>query len=157
MKKENNENLGALFAQFLDAEQAAKAVADIAAGKQIFDANPAPTPSPSLLADITRQMAAKGKKRRWVRYFTRRIAAAAVIFLVLGIAAAMLQRHASQLTSESFWQGTQENSIDAQLTQLDQAENDAPVITLEVNGTDLSPMNDITDELNEIEGTFWEG
>ena len=50
-----------------------------------------------------------------------------------------------------------ENGIDVQLTQLEQAEIDAPVITLETNGNDMSAMNDITDELYELEGTFWEG
>ena len=157
MKNENSENLNELLAQFLDADQASKAAADIAAGEQIFAANPSPSPSPALLINIRRQMAATGIKRRRVRYFTRRIAAAAVILLVLGIGSTMLQQHGQQLASDSFWQETPENSIDTQLTQLDQTENDAPVITLEVNGNDISPMNDITDELNEVEGTFWEG
>jgi hypothetical protein len=157
MKKENNENLSELLAQFLDADQASQAAADIAAGEQIFTANPAPTPSPALLATIRQQMATTSAKHHRARYFTRRIAAAAVILLVLGIGSTMLQRHSLQLASESFWQETTENNIDAQLTQLDQADSDAPVITLEVNGNDMSAINDITDELNEIEGTFWEG
>jgi len=157
MKKENDENLSEILAQFLDADQASSAAAAIAAGEQIFVANPAPKPSSAVLADIRRQMTATSTKHRRMRYFTRRIAAAAVILLVLGIGAAMLQRHGTQLASDSFWQETLENSLDAQLTQLDQAEIDTPVITLEVNGNDMSAINDIADELNEIEETFWEG
>ena len=158
MKKENNANLSALLAQFLDTDQASKTAADIAAGERIFAANPAPTPSPVLLADIRRQMTTvASRNHHWTRHFTKQIAATAAVFLVLGIGSIIVQRHRSQLASESFWQETQESSLDAQLTQLDQAENDAPVITLEVNGNDMSVVNDLTDELNEIEGTFWEG
>jgi len=62
-------------------------------------------------------MTVANAKHRRARYFTRRIAAAAVILLVLGISSTMLQRHSLQLTSESFWQETPENNIDAQLTQ----------------------------------------
>jgi hypothetical protein len=157
MKNENNKNLSELLAQFFDAEEASKTAADIAAGEQIFAANPAPTPSPALLADIKRQMAAANRKHRRTRYFTHRIAAAAVILLVLGIGITILQKHSPQAAGDSFWQGMAENSIEIQLTQLDQTESDTPVITLETNGNEMSAMNDLADELNEIEGTFWEG
>lgn len=157
MKNENNENLNELMAQFLNTQEASTAAVDIAAGTRIFDANPAPTPSPALLADIQRQMAATHRKHRRTRYFTRQIAAAAVILLVLGTGIALLQKTGPQMSGELFWQGTPENNIDAQLTQLEQTESDTPVITLEVNGNDMAAMNDLTDELNEIEGTFWEG
>jgi hypothetical protein len=158
MKNKNNENLSELLAHFLDADQASRAAADIAAGERIFDANPAPTPSSALLADIKLRMtAAAHRSHHWTRQLTRRIAAAAVILLVLGTGITLLQKHSPSLTSESFWQDTLENSIDTQLTQLDSAENDMPVITLEANGNDMSAMNDLTDDLNEIEGTFWEG
>jgi hypothetical protein len=76
---------------------------------------------------------------------------------VLGTGITLLQRTSPQMSGESFWQGTPENTIDAQLTQLEQAESDAPMITLEVNGSDMPPVSDLTDELNDIEGTFWEG
>jgi hypothetical protein len=157
MKNENKKNLSELLAQFFDADQASKVAADIVEGEQIFTANPAPTPSPSLLADIKRRMAATNAKHRRARHFTRRIAAAAVVLLVLGTGITLLQRTSPQMSGESFWQGTPENTIDAQLTQLEQAESDAPMITLEVNGSDMPPVSDLTDELNDIERTFWEG
>ncbi|MDO8303602.1 MAG: hypothetical protein Q7T18_10200 [Sedimentisphaerales bacterium] len=158
MKKETNENLSELLTQFLDADQASKAANVLAAGEQIFDAHPAPAPSFALIADIKRHMmAAASRKSRRTSRFTKRIAAAAIILLALGAGITLLQKNSSQISSVSFWQETPDNSLAVQLTQLDQAENDAPVITLEVNGSDMAPMNDITDELNEIEGTFWEG
>jgi hypothetical protein len=158
MKRENNENVKELLAKFLNAEEVSKAVDDIAAGERILDANPAPMPSSALLADIKlRMIAVVHRSHHWTRQLTKRIAAAAVIFLVLGTGITLLQRHSPSLTSESFWQNTMENSLDAQLTQLDSAENDVPVITLEANGNDMSAINDLTNDLNEIEGTFWEG
>jgi hypothetical protein len=159
MKNKNNENLSMLLAQFFDAKEATKVAADIAAGDGIFDTNPAPKPSPALLADIKRQMMAMTyrKHHHWTSFFTRRIAAAAVILLVLGAGITLLQRHGPSLTSESFWQDTLENSLDAQLFQLESTDNDAPVITLEASGADISAMNDLVDDLDDIQGTFWEG
>jgi hypothetical protein len=158
MKNENNKNLRDLLTQFFDGDHASKAADDIAAGEQIFDANPAPTPSPALLVDIRRQMTTTAsRKYHWTRHFTKQVAAAAVILLVLGAGIMLLQKHNPQLANDSFWQETPENGLDAQLTLLDQAEIDTPVITLEVNGNDMSAMSDLADELNEIEGTFWEG
>lgn len=157
MNNENDKTIRELLAQFFDAEGAAKAAADIAAGDQFFAANPAPTPSPALLADIKRQMKAANRRHRRIRHWTHRIAAAAVIFVVLGIGTALLQRYGAQSASDSFWQGTMENGIDIQLSQLEQTESDLPVITLEVNGNEMSAMNDMADELYELEKTFWEG
>ena len=159
MKKENNENLNELLTQFLDADQASRAAADIAAGTQIFAASPAPIPSAVLLATIKYHMAA-AQKQRSHRYFVKQIAAAAVIFIVAGMSIVVLLHNRNETrpyASQAFWQELPENSVELQLSQLEQADTDMPLITLEENGNDPSAMSDVTDELDEISGTFWEG
>jgi hypothetical protein len=165
MKNEDNENLKDLLAKFFDAREASEVGEDILAGERIFASNPTPEPSPALLADIKRRMAisAATQKRFSVRPTAWEFAAAAAAIIVLALGGLTLFQKSGQTlqyiqASESFWQETPENALDARITQLEQPESGMLVITLESNvSQETTAIGEIADELNKIKGTFWEG
>jgi hypothetical protein len=161
MKKTNNENLEELLAKFMPAREASKAAEDIAAGERILDSHTAPKPSNALLRDITLRMAAAKKHRQTrLRWEFATTAAAAVIVVCAGV---FLMYERGEITpytqtSELFWQETLDNKIDTQIVQIDQPENDIPLITFEAgSNSEPAAITIVTDELNEIGETFWEG
>ena len=167
MSERHNENLGELLARFFDDEQASKAAEDLATGQRIFDSHPAPKPSPALLADIKCQIAIAAdlnRKRQHAHRFVWRAATAAAAIVVIAWAGITLWQNRQQMSQDmqawadtSFWQETTENSIESKLAQLDDTDADLPVITFEINGNHDMIITDVTDELNEIQETFWEG
>jgi hypothetical protein len=165
MKKKNDENLNKLLADFFDAEEAGIAAENIISGENILDSNPAPEPSPALLAVIKHRMAtaARARGQHWVpRYMWQFAAAAAAIVVVVWAGMALLQKPADtgQLAqaSESFWQEQMDNTIESQIEQFGQMDSDAPLITLEANGShETAAITEMADELTEIGATFWEG
>lgn len=167
MKKENNENLQELLAKFLDAREASKAVEDIFAGEHVFNSNPAPEPAPALLKDIKQRMAvaAAGRNGLWTRHFVWQLAtAAAAIVVVVWAGMAFLQKSGETgqfnqaQAREAFWQEASDDNIDSKIAQLDQKESGTPIITFETNaGSETMAVSDVTDELDEIGNSFWEG
>jgi hypothetical protein len=167
MKKENNENLNKLLAGFFDAQTASKTAEDIVSGERIFDSNPAPQPAPALLADIKGRMtiAAAGKSRRKMpRLVWELTAAAAAIVAVIWAGMVFIQQSDERgqfaQVSEAFWQDVSDpqTALDSLATMLDEKESITQVFTFESSASgDTTVINDVTNELDEIETSFWEG
>jgi hypothetical protein len=164
--KKKNENLNELLAAFYDGETAWQIADDINAGDRIFGSNPAPEPSAELLADIKQNMfaAAQKNRRQNTRFIWQYAAAAAVVIIVFGAGIALLHRPAQRMqtyASESFWQdalASTENSIESQLADIEYAETDTLLLTLESKGSpEMTAITDISTELDDIDATFWEG
>jgi hypothetical protein len=162
MIKENNENLKELLARFLDAGDASKAAEDIIAGEHILDANPAPQPSPDLLAVIKQRMSAAATGRNRRRFLWECAAAAAAIVVVAWSGMFLLRQpgqteQVAQL-SQFFWQETDDNALESRLSQIEQPDSDTPMITLDTNGSpETVVITDVANEISDIANTFWEG
>jgi hypothetical protein len=164
--KKKNENLNELLARFFDADMVSQIADDFAAGDRIFSSNPAPRPSPELLAVIKANMIAAARKTHRHNYnlIWQCAAAAAVIVIVFGAGITLLHRptqHMQSYASESFWQdalSSVENRIDSQLADIESAETDTLLLTLESKGSpEMTAITDISNELDDIDATFWEG
>ena len=164
--KKKNENLNELLAKFYDGQTASEMAENIIAGDRIFDSNPAPRPSPELLAEIKQNMFAAIQKNRQHSYnFSWQYAAiAAMIIIVFGTAITLLNKPVEQIriyASNSFWQDASisvENGIDSQLADLESSETDSHLLTLEADASpEMASITDISSELDDIDATFWEG
>jgi hypothetical protein len=165
MKKKNTENIKELLAMFVSDEEARRVEEDIAAGDRIFDSNPAPKPSAAMLADIKTQMAAASlhEHRHWRHRLVWEFAsAAAIVVLAVWAGMALFRTSANNgrfaPLSESFWIDSSENSIESRISQIERPDADSSLMTLEGTASpESSAVADVTDELNELNGTFWEG
>jgi len=89
MNGQNEENLGELFARFVDTEQAEKAAEDVRKAERILYEYPAPEPDEELIAGIKAQITGslllrrRGIFRRKVSYEVAAVAAAVIVLAAI--------------------------------------------------------------------------
>jgi len=167
MRKNDSENIKALFERFVDAEKAQGAAEDIERAERLFDAYPAPKPSPEALRRIrTRMVVQLSKRHRLSRIYRFVGAAAAVIIIgIVGLFGHAPQGHTDAvnqagLLPTAIWESDDLAADDAELAYFasEISRLEARIDALEAGDQDTvdsSTLDELEIELRLLETQFW--
>jgi hypothetical protein len=173
MNDRNGENLRELFKKFFSDREAEEYIEDFARIKRILDENPAPEPSPELVANIKRGIAEAVRLRQahTFRRFAYKLAPVAAVFVVLAaVGVQMLLKEGSgpvpmprgPFISTRVWESENVAADDRNLvvltTELDELEVEYATLESEENGSSSSSaITELEIEFAEINKNIWEG
>ena len=172
MEQRADENLRALFEQFLSSEEAEKAAGDIQAAEQMLRQYPAPQPDAATVADIKATLKAMAGHRRTGLYTAAyRVAVVAAVIMVLSAVTVRLwERHHTQGQSvakasvlpDAIWESNDATVGDPVLAfYMDELEMIADQVQGLQTGSNGSRTEETFEELQsefvEISSDFWKG
>lgn len=167
MEKRDSDDIKTLFGRFVDAEKAQAAAEDLERAERLFQAYPAPSPSPQALERIRARMVVQLSKKHRVSRMYRFIGAAAAV-IVVGIVG--LFGHAPQgkpdvvnqagLLPAAIWESDDIASDDAELAYFasEISRLEARIDALESGDEDTadsSTLDELEIELRLLETQFW--
>ncbi len=172
MNGENEENLKELFAKFLSAEQAERAVEDVEKAEQILGGHAAPEPDDMLIAEIKAEIA-MGLLPRKADVFKRMVYKAAVVaaavIVIAAISVKLLEKDDSEpgratyasMIPEALWESPDISVDDVELAiltaEIEQIEGEVMALELGENGGNgQADVAEMEMELIEISSNFWE-
>jgi intein/homing endonuclease len=170
---EPEENLKDLFERFLNAEQAKKAVEDVAKAERILCKYPAPEPDGELIVNIKAEIAAsllrkKENAFRRIVYKTTAVAAGFILLAAIGVklfekGRGEPERPASDsIMPKAVWESERLADDDvnsaALIAEVEQIESDLLAVQWGENGGNgYETVTELETELIEINGDFWKG
>lgn len=162
---ENNENLNDLLSNFFDDQQRAELRNNIRLGDELFEANPAASPSAELIDSIKQRISSRLTMRRYLLLAAKtfKITAAAVIVIFLAVNVKLFVRTDTSILSPlvaSLWEDETRDSstISILAAEMEDVESDMLNIRLnEYNNTVGSDVDDLEEEIIELCGDFWKG
>ncbi len=173
MNAPNDNELKALLEGFYNSEQVEAGLHDFDYGRRLFVQNPAPAPSPEVLAAVRaniRRSLARRHHNRTVRRIAFAASLAAAAVLAVAVRVGLLQTAplmpadtmAAAIIPASFWEGHDMTVSDPGLAyysaEIEQIENE--LATLHSGDKYRSGDTAVTElevELMDIQGDFWKG
>ena len=173
MDNRNEENVKDLFERFLDAEQAKKAVEDVAKAERILCEHPAPEADGELIANIKAEIAAsllRKKENAFRRTVYKTVAVAAGFILLVAIGVELFEKGRGEperlvtgsIIPKAVWESDRLADDNADLAtliaEIEQIESDLLAVQLGENGGNgHEAVTELEMELIEINGDFWKG
>jgi hypothetical protein len=173
MNDRNGENLRELLERFFSDREAEEYIEDFSRIKRILDENPAPEPSPELVANIKNEIAeaVRLRKAHTFRRFAYKLAPVAAVFVVLAaVGVQMLLKEGSgpvpipqgPIISTRVWESQNVAADDRNLvvltTELDELEVEYATLESEENGgSSSSAITELEIDYAEINKNIWEG
>jgi hypothetical protein len=173
MDTRNGENIKDLFERFLDAEQAKKAVEDVAKAEQILYEHPAPEPDGELIANIKAEITAsllRKKESTFRRMAYKTVAVAAAVVLLAAISVKLFEKDrgeperaaAGSVIPKAVWESEclADDGTDSAVlvAEVEQIESDLLAVRFGENGGNgYEAVTELEMELTEINSDFWKG
>ncbi len=170
MNDRNEENLKDLFERFVSSKEAQNCVEDFAEVKRILDQNPAPQPSPELIAAINSKIAERIRirKEHTFRRLAYRLAPVAAVFIILASVSIKLYVSNNRpvkdfyVISPAVWDSDNVAADDRDLAvftaELDGLEVELTTLELgDTGGNGRSAVTELEMDFVAISSDIWEG
>ena len=170
MNDRNEENLRELFERFISSKEAENCIEDFAEVERILDQNPAPQPSPDLIAAIKSEIAERIRLRKehTFRRLAYRLAPVAAVLIILASVSIKLYVRDSRpggdvwIMPKAVWESDNVAADDRNLAvftaELDGLEIEFTTLELgETGGNGRSAVTELEMDLVAISNDIWEG
>jgi len=171
-RSQNDEDVKALFEQFVNSEQAEQAAEDFFKAEEILRSCPAPEPDGEVIAGIKSQIAwalLDRKENAFKRKALKAVAVAAVFIVIAALSVKLLEKQSppqeivyASIIPRAIWESEDIASDDANLStltaEIEQIKDELLALQLGDDGENGSGIvEELEMEFIEINSDFWKG